>query len=94
MKLEGDVRVVLGWVGVWGLSESCPEVIPLSGRRNWALSDLNQAPFINIHSALTFNGVCKLFTLDERGKTSLAQTLYVSIKDPAFILSFASVKKR
>lgn len=76
MKLEGDVRAVLGWVGVWGLSESCPEVIPLSGRRNWTLFGLNQAPFINIHSsALTFSGVCKLFTLDGRAKTSLAQTL-------------------
>lgn len=66
----------LGWVGVWALSESCPEVIQLSGRRNWTLFDLNQAPFINIHTrALTFSGLCKLLTLDWRGKTSLAQTL-------------------
>lgn len=81
----------LGWVGVLGLSEPCPEVIPLSGMRNWTLFDLNQAPFINIHtSASKFIGVCKLFTPDRSGKTSLAQTLLCfyqrSSRDPLICL--------
>lgn len=50
MKLGGDVRVVVGMGGGVGSAESCPEVIPPSGRRNYTLFDLNQAPLRNIHT--------------------------------------------
>lgn len=84
-----------GWDGwgcgvCWILSRSDPTIREEELHSLWfKSSSLEKYP----HSALTFNGVCKSFTQGWGGKIPWNKLCYVSIKDPAFTLWFASVKK-